>query len=292
METEKVDFAEIEAELNSLQERANELRSKRDNLNSELGRFRGEKAKLSQGVRQLISEGLTHKENRDKINHEVAKLKDDKQEIEKEYRKIIKKIKKAEKEILTAGEVPIENLKKEAKRVEFDQMTKVLTIKDEKKLIEEYSRITKKIAEREKQIKQNEVLGALENEADEIKKKLKTIQTEIMKKADEAQEEHEKYTHCIKKTNELGEKIRVVQANLTSAKERADYVHKEYIDQVNQLKELERKLNELKTMEKKTKQTVAEEKMLKDALEIYKDFKSGKKLSTRDLIILQKTGLI
>jgi uncharacterized coiled-coil DUF342 family protein len=61
---------------------------------------------------------------------------------------------------------------------------------------------------------------------------------------------------------------------------------------VNQIYELERKLAEIKKKEKKDKQDRAEEQVKKEADEIYKEFKSGKKLSTKDLIILQKAGLI
>jgi uncharacterized coiled-coil DUF342 family protein len=200
--------------------------------------------------------------------------------------------KKAEQSLLNKDEDPLDKLKKDANRTEFEQMTAVLSVKDEKKLIEQLSRLKAKISERENQIKEDKEIKKIIKDSRSIKNELKKQQSEIVEHAKKAQEEHEKYLECIKKSNALGEKIKDLQPKIVVTKTKADKIHRDYISVVNQIYELERKLVEIKKKEKKAKQDRAEEQVKKEADEIYKEFKSGKKLSTKDLIVLQKAGLL
>ena len=68
--------------------------------------------------------------------------------------------------------------------------------------------------------------------------------------------------------------------------------HKAFIDFVNNIHELDRKLSELEVTKRKKEKAVAVSSAQKKADEIFEKFKRGDKLSTEDLMILQKAGLI
>jgi phosphoserine phosphatase len=276
----------------SLQVKANEYRANRDELNNQIKQLVNKRNELNNQIKQLIMEGYQHKKRRDELNLEVAEIKKKKDKLNRDYGGMIRKAQRAEQSLLNKDEYPLDKLKKDAHRIEFEQMTAVLSIKDEKKLIEQLSKLKAKISEREMQIKQDKEIRAIIKKSLFIKEELKKHHAEIIRLAKKAQEEHDKYLDSIKKSNELSKEVKELQPKIIVTKNKADKVHKEYIDLVNQIYELERKLAEMKKKDRKTKQEEVDLQVKKEASEIYKDFKSGKKLSTKDLIILQKAGLI
>jgi uncharacterized coiled-coil DUF342 family protein len=88
-----------------------------------------------------------------------------------------------------------------------------------------------------------------------------------------------------KKANEL-------QENIVMTKIEADKVHKEFIDHVNRIHELERNISDVEKKKYKEKKLEDASLAQKEANDIFEKFKRGEKLSTEDLMILQKAGLI
>lgn len=292
MVVEAENIVETKSLQQSLQLKANEFRAKRDELNSQLKQLANKRNRLNNQIKQFVIEGYEHKKRRDELNLEVAEVKKNRDKLSGAYKRMMGKAKKIEQSLLGEDEYPLDKLKKDAKHIEFEQMTAVLSIKEEKKLIEQLSEIKAKISERENQINKDKEIKKIVENSRFIKDELKKQHTKVIQLAKKAQEEHEKFLDSLQKSNEISKEAKELQQKIIITKTEADRVHKEYIDLVNQIYELERKLAEINKKERKAKLDEVELQVKREASEIYKDFKSGKKLSTKDLIILQKAGLI
>ena len=72
----------------------------------------------------------------------------------------------------------------------------------------------------------------------------------------------------------------------------ADAVHKEFIESVDTIHDLEREVTTTQEKKRKIKKVAEATTAQKEANEIFEKFKRGEKLSTEDLMALQKAGLI
>ena len=73
---------------------------------------------------------------------------------------------------------------------------------------------------------------------------------------------------------------------------KADEIHREFINHVDAIHELDREISSIRTKKKKVAKETESKRTLEEANEIYERFKKGEKLSTEDLMTLQKAGLI
>ncbi|MDH7506613.1 MAG: phosphoserine phosphatase, partial [Candidatus Thermoplasmatota archaeon] len=107
-----------------------------------------------------------------------------------------------------------------------------------------------------------------------------------------AQEEHEYMIELIKQLDNLTKKVNNIQETIVLTKIEADYVHKEFIECVDKIHDLERQISSTHERKRKTKKSEELTIAQKEANEIFEKFKRGEKLSTEDLMTLQKAGLI
>jgi uncharacterized coiled-coil DUF342 family protein len=87
-------------------------------------------------------------------------------------------------------------------------------------------------------------------------------------------------------------RITEIQENIVITKIEADKVHKDFIDHVNQIHELEKTIASTEKKKEKKKKMEDVSAAQKEADEVFERFKRGEKLSTEDLMILQKAGLL
>jgi uncharacterized coiled-coil DUF342 family protein len=171
-------------------------------------------------------------------------------------------------------------------------MTQPMSPQKEKKLIETISGIHSKIKEQEDFLNKDPKLKKAIEEEKIIKQKAEKQHETVEKLAQRAQEEHEQMIDLIKQLDNMTKKINTVQETIVLTKIEADTIHKEFIESVDKIHDLERQISS--THEKKRRTRKAEEITIaqKEANEIFEKFKRGEKLSTEDLMALQKAGLI
>jgi len=171
-------------------------------------------------------------------------------------------------------------------------MTKPMSPQKEKKLIEVISDLHSKIKEHEEKLNKDPKLKKAVEEEKILKQKAEKQHDTVEKLADRAQEEHHKMIELVKQLENMIKKVNATQEKIVMTKIEADKVHKEFIEKVDRIHDLEREISSTKAKRRKTKKeeekTIAHDK----ATEIFERFKKGEKLSTEDLMTLQKAGLI
>ena len=282
---------ELVKQREELQKKANEARNKRDQLHLQSKKLILERDSLNAKIRELREQAKEHRKRRDEINERVKNAKKVRNQLNEAYEKIRMKIRALEKKRSVAlGGPSIRKLKNEVRQLEHEQMTRPMSPQNEKELIEKIAQLHLKIKEKEKALLQDPKIKKTLEEEKQIKEKAEKQHRQVEELAKKAQQEHEKMINLLKQCDQIREKINELQEKIVIVKIEADKIHNEFISYVDKIHELDRKIAE----EKKKSSIKLEDLPLsqKRANEIFERFKGGEKLSTEDLMILQKAGLI
>ncbi|OYT57887.1 hypothetical protein B6U70_01775 [Euryarchaeota archaeon ex4484_162] len=282
---------ELVKQREELQKKANEARNKRDQLHLQSKKLILERDSLNAKIRELREQAKEHRKRRDEINERVKNAKKVRNQLNEAYEKIRMKIRALEKKRSVAlGGPSIRKLKNEVRQLEHEQMTRPMSPQNEKELIEKIAQLHLKIKEKEKALLQDPKIKKTLEEEKQIKEKAEKQHRQVEELAKKAQQEHEKMINLLKQCDQIREKINELQEKIVIVKIEADKIHNEFISYVDKIHELDRKIAE----EKKKFSIKLEDLPLsqKRANEIFERFKRGEKLSTEDLMILQKAGLI
>ena len=279
-------------EKDELQNNANDLKDKRNNLHDKSKKLADERDSLNSTIRNLRNKISEHKKNRDELNERVRHTKYRRNKLNKSYSEIKKKIEELERERSSAFGANLNVLRKQIRTLETEQMTTAMSPQKEKKLIENISILHAKIKEAEDKLNKDPKLKKALEEEKIIKQKAEKQHDTVEKLASRAQEEHENMMNLIKQLDNLVKKVNVIQETIVITKIEADKVHKEFIECVDKIHDLERKITTSHEKKRKTKKEEEATAAHKEADEIFEKFKRGEKLSTEDLMALQKAGLI
>jgi uncharacterized coiled-coil DUF342 family protein len=274
------------------QKNANELKDKRNQLHDKSKKLADERDTLNSSIRDIRNRISDHKKNRDELNERVRHAKEQRNKLNKSYNESKKQIEAIERERSSAAGSNINILRKQLRSLENEQMTTAMSPKKEKKIIEVISVIHAKIKEAEDQLNKDPKLKKAMEEEKIIKQKAEKQHDLVEKLATRAQEEHESMMNLIKQLDNQVKKVNSIQETIVMTKIEADRVHKEFIECVDKIHDLEREVSSTQEKKRKTKKAAELTTAQKEADEIFERFKRGEKLSTEDLMALQKAGLI
>ena len=277
---------------NNLQVQANDLKEKRNQLHLKSKKLADERDSLNSAIRDIRNKISDHKRKRDELNERVKHAKEQRNKLNKSFSEVKKKIEELERNRSSTTGANLNNLRKQLRTLENEQMTQPMSPKKERKLIEVISGIHAKIKEQEDKLNKDPKLKKALEQEKIIKQKAEKQHDSVEKLATRAQEEHENMIQLIKQLENTTKRVNEIQELIVMTKIEADTVHKEFIECVDKIHNLEREITA--TQEKKRKTKKAEEATIaqKEASEIFEKFKRGEKLSTEDLMTLQKAGLI
>ncbi|HVL47656.1 MAG TPA: coiled-coil protein [Candidatus Thermoplasmatota archaeon] len=283
------DFLDKKERLN---QQANRHRDLRDRMNEETKRWAARRDELNAKVRGLIDQANQHKARRDELNRNVMAAKQQRDELNKvanEKADALNLLKKdrSPREGPTPGK-----LKAEIRRLEFEQQTKVMTPKKEKELIDRIGALLKEL----RAIETSYEADAGVKEAYEAMKTAKAAAEEqhraVTELANAAQEQHDKMVALFEEADKYRREADGGQEKFIESKMGADKVHHEYIDMVNQIRDLEKVVNGLRGKDRRGRGETAAVAAKAEGDAIFEKFKKGEKLSTEDLMALQKAGLL
>ncbi len=274
------------------QKKANELKDKRNQLHLKSKQLADDRDSLNSTVRDMRNKIGDHKKKRDELNERVKHAKEQRNKLNKSYSDIKKKIERLEKERASSSGTNLNELRKQLRSLENEQMTQPMSPQKEKKIIEVISGIHSKIKEAENKLNKDPKLKKAIEEEKIIKQKAEKQHDIVEKLATRAQEEHEGMMDFIRQLDNLVKKVNTIQENIVMTKIEADGVHKEFIECVDKIHDLERNISSTQEKKRKAKKAVEATYAQKEANEIFERFKRGEKLSTEDLMALQKAGLI
>jgi uncharacterized coiled-coil DUF342 family protein len=281
-----------------LNEQAHRLRDQRDRLNDETKRHAQRREELNAQVRGIVERANAHKAKRDATNQKVREAKLTRDELNRAAHAKAEALNALRRERGGHGatdSASIPRLKQEVRQLEYQQQTTVLTPQKEKALIELIGAKLKELKAREASFTESADVKAAYEEMKTAKSAAEDAHAAVTALANEAQAEHDAMIKLFGEADGLRKQADAEQAEFVKHKVQADGVHRDYIERVTSIRDLERVLHALRggapqgrdPQRERGGPTAAERA---EADDIFEKFRKGEKLSTEDLIALQKGG--
>lgn len=283
---------ELEDKRNKLNRQAEEHRRKRDKYNSDTKHWAENRTTLNERAKQCLIEANDHKRTRDDINKDVQDEKKQRDLLNKEYNRLAEKVNNIKKSRMPKDGISVNRLKREKKKLEFKQMTSVLSPDKERELVDALGQIEEQIKMRESELEMNKEIRAAIQEAMKAKDRAELVHKNVNDFAENAQSEHDQMVTLYKEANKCRKEADNAQEKFIETKEVADQEHNNHIYFIRQVHDYDKVLSGIKRKYRKAKKEKTESIAKQQAEDVYEQFKRGEKLSTEDLMTLQKAGYL
>ena len=283
-------------ELNLKRERENteaeRHRRRRDDLNDKTREWVEKRDALNAQVRVLVEEATQHRIQRDELNAQVKAAKEERDVWNRKVNELLDLLNDAKRRKMPHGAVPVSKLKRDLKALEFRQMTSVLTVDKERGLIEEMAKIQAEVRRLEKALEENEDVRKVSDELRGAREKAESAHRMVSQLAEQAQVEHDKMTALYEQGDAQRRQADLAQEEFIKTKMLADEEHRKHIERIREVHDYDKIIHGIWMRERGTEGAGAEVDARRQAEEIFERFKKGEKLSTEDLMTLQKSGYL
>jgi uncharacterized coiled-coil DUF342 family protein len=262
----------------------------RDELNDKTKEWAERRDDLNSQVRKLIDEANVKRESRDKLNSEVREAKAQRDEWNRKFNDLSDKASNLRREKMPKSGLSIRKFKAELRALEKKHMTSVLSADKEKALMKEMSQLDAKIKEIEREIEQFSEVKTAEKETRDAKDNAENFHRKVSESAEKAQIEHDAMLKLYEEADRLRREADSAQEKFIETKLAADEEHREHIEHIRQVHDFDKIITGIRDKGRKARQEKDDTSAKKEADEIYEKFRSGEKLSTEDIMVLQKSG--
>ncbi len=267
-------------------------KNRRNELNALASKYARERNTLNNLTREYVEEAQKNKELRDKYNNEVQSLKEKRNELNDQANAIFTEIEAFKKEHGGIRNRGIKELQKQIEHLEFRQQTEVFSVDKERELIDKIKQIKSTIKEQEAELEQNKEIRGKIGSARDLRKEASDIHAHVTELAELAQQHHDFMVEFYRKADKSREDADLSHKNFVEAQESADSEHKYFIACQKELRDYDKVISGLRKKTKKVKMSKEQKAVRKEAEQIFKMFRSGEKLTTDDLLLLQRSKLI
>jgi uncharacterized coiled-coil DUF342 family protein len=171
-------------------------------------------------------------------------------------------------------------------------MTTVLTKEKEKEIVDRLGKLKYQIAEREKILGANKEIRDTRSRLESIKTEIQDNQHKISKLVKELKQNFSLINTARKEISKTRKALYELRGKLSSLKETLAREQEDYKKRSLELRDLSKVLLGLKQKEGLALKVRLDSKLKEQAQKIYERFKNGEKLSTEDLLTLQRAGFI
>ncbi|HEV2316009.1 MAG TPA: phosphoserine phosphatase [Thermoplasmata archaeon] len=268
--------------------RADDHRAQRDRLNSEARQLAEKRAMVLDELHAKSAEAQDHRHHRDELNENVR----DAKRLREEWNRKLQESSDRVQELKRTrgprpGAVPVWRLRKELKELEFRHMTSALTPDQEKRLVAEMQRLELAIRDQDEQFRKDPEIDSAITAMNEARVEAEKHHAAVGQLAEEAQRAHEAMVGLYVAVDELRRQADEVQAKLIEVKGNADEQHRAHIAAIEEVRDIEKMLYAARGGRAPPSFGEAEPPKEEDFLA---RLKKGEKVSTEDLLELQKSG--
>ena len=269
--------------------KAEELRVKRDELNLKSQSHASERNDLNLKAKEHMDNVHVHRDHRNGLNIEVGEIRDERREITNQANSLKDDFLKLKRQRFSGRNLPpVSRLRKQIQELELKQMTTPLTTDKERALVDEISSLQNKIKQHDELIETDtEVLDARDTFR-ESENKRRELGKKMQKSRQEAQTAHHTMKDSLRLNRQTRRKADAAQKQFVKAKEKADEVHNEYIEYLRGMQEIDR----MTASQGRSGSSADQRANAASAEELFTKFLSGEKLSTEQLMIIQKAGML
>jgi phosphoserine phosphatase len=274
----KKSFDELLKEKRGLEKKLNELTQERDKLNEEARTFKHLRDDLNSSIKDNLDKALKYRNERDQVNKEVKKYKKLRDEANQELKKME----------WSSGRRDIQRIQDEIKKLDKTIETQVLDIRKENELVKQVTDLQKKLQTMEED-------EETRDEAIKLKELSESYHARVVELSDQAQETHEQMIKYFERIDGIRVKADEAHAEFMKIRENASQKHEEVKNVLKEIKAKNKALDKVKAKKRYREDEITHNENIKEkerAQEIYRKFRGGKKLSTEELLLLQKHNIV
>ena len=269
--------------------KAEVLRTKRDELNLLSQSHASDRNDLNVKAKEHMDNVHLYRDRRNGLNIEVGEIRDERREVSNGVNDLKDQFLKLKRKRFSGRNLPpVSRLRKQIQELEIKQMTTPLTTDKERALVDEIGSLQNKIKEHDNLIETDtEVLEARDKfrDAEKIRRELGK---KMQKSRQEAQVAHHTMKDSLRFNCQTRRKADAAQRLFVKAKEKADEVHNEYIEYLRGMQEIDR----MTASQGRSGSSVDQKASAASAEDLFAKFLAGEKLSTEQLMIIQKAGML
>ena len=281
------------SELNSIKSEIKDLRGKLNTLDRKKEDFFKDKRKIGSDIYSRIKNAQDFKSKRDSLTGVVKNTKMSKEELEERYKVLdseIKILKDEKKKVLDKlGVDDPQKLKRSIKALEFKIETEGLSFEKEKELMKVLSKMKKQYASVESVNNVEKQLDVKFRELRDIRSQLDMTKKIVQHSAKESQKHHVELMESSKEIDDLKSKEGELEEKIGSIKGEMHGITEELDKRNARMDELRKLLHENNVQLKEDVDKQNQEILKHKDEEVKEKLKTGKKLTTEDLLILQRT---
>ncbi len=267
----------VRAQKDEREERIAKVADEREVFNREAKEQRKIRDELNSELKENLAKAIEFRDQRNEINKQV-------EENKKARNKVNDEIKNLE---WSSGKKDKLRIEAEIKKIDKIIETRVLDIKKENQLVKNANDLRKELAE----IKEDD---KVKEEAAELKKQSEEYHAKVVELSEQAQEAHEQMLSYFRKTDEIRTAADEAHKLFIQARKNASAKHEEFKMILSEIHVINKKLGSNKNRKRRSDKSGGSSSNKKNREEkeraesIFDKFKNGKKLSTEELLLLQK----
>lgn len=283
---------ELEQKRNEINSDAEKHRRLRDDLNKQTKEWASKRDALNAQVRQFVEEAGKYREERDALNQKVRESKELRDEWNQKVTKLYEETAQYKKDMPDDKGPSVKSLKKEFNDLENRYQTGTFKPEAEKGMVKRMSELYHEIEEKEKVVGHGDEAKEAFQQLRDAKAQAEVYHKAVSEYAEKAQTSHDMMIKFYEQADRLRKEADGAQEKFVECKLQADEEHKKHIEQIKSIHDMDKDFSDVKNKAKAARKKKVDTESKKEAKEIYERFKAGDKLSTEDLMALQKSGYL
>lgn len=291
---ESPEVKEQKQRLKELQVQISAVKKELNRLNKEKESWYSKKSALNKQISNLIQGVKGSKDTRNEMTEMVKSIKNERNAFNKEIAmkvKDLKDLKKKYEDQVTKHHIKEDptQIKKRIEKLDYTIQTEPMSFDKEQRLMKEMKMLKKQANELKGVSGEWEKISTLSKDVNKLRKKANKIHRDIQKIAAESQEEHEDVITKSKEIDGLKDQEKAAFEKFKEYKEMFAEKNNHLKTLLSQVDEVKKILEEHNVQIEEDQRKIEQKELKKKAKEVSEKVKTGKKLTTEDLLIFQKS---
>ncbi|MEA2075719.1 MAG: phosphoserine phosphatase [Euryarchaeota archaeon] len=282
---------ELEERRAEIIKKAEEYKVRRTELNSEASKWSELRDELNGRIKEAVEKAKGFKQQREEYEKLISSKKTKRGELNRKASSYYSMVEKQRRRSDIQSIQAFERLRERISELELRQQVEVLSKDKEKKLVARITELRREFDRMEKELEKDKKLTELLKKAQKYRVESDKYHEEVINLVKQSHECHDKMVKCFKEADRIREKADDAHRLFLEAQKEADEAHKRYIRYLRDMKDFDRVIGGLRRKIREDWGFRERMEARKKAKGIYDKFREGEKISTEDLLLLQKSEM-
>ncbi len=282
---------ELEERRAEIIKKAEEYKVRRTELNSEASKWSELRDELNGRIKEAVEKAKGFKQQREGHEKLIASKKTKRGELNRKassyYNMVEKQRRKSDVQSIEA----FERLRERIDELELRQQVEVMSKEKEKKLVARITELRREFDRMEKELEKDKKLTELLKKAQKYRVESDKYHEEVINLVKLSHESHDKMVKYFKEADRIREKADDAHRLFLETQKEADEAHKRYIRYLRDMKDFDRVIGGLRRKIREDWGFRERMEARKKAKGIYDKFREGEKISTEDLLLIQRSEM-